>query len=104
MNLKNSSIHQRTNRSAIKKRSVTFCTPNVSGFLGILLLTGVLFTNIYQLQIVNFDTYQTRSNGNRIKLLPLPPTRGLIYDRYGKLLAENLTFLVYTLCQKKLKI
>ncbi|MGC8074625.1 penicillin-binding protein 2, partial [Salmonella enterica] len=27
-----------------------------------------------------------------IKLLPLPPTRGLIYDRYGKLLAENLTF------------
>ena len=61
-------------------------------FLGILLLTGVLFANIYQLQIVNFDTYQTRSNGNRIKLLPLPPTRGLIYDRYGKLLAENLTF------------
>ncbi|SPX43329.1 transpeptidase involved in peptidoglycan synthesis (penicillin-binding protein 2) [Haemophilus influenzae] len=60
--------------------------------MGILLLTGVLFTNIYQLQIVNFDTYQTRSNGNRIKLLPLPPTRGLIYDRYGKLLAENLTF------------
>lgn len=60
----------------------------------------MLFTNIYQLQIVNFDTYQTRSNGNRIKLLPLPPTRGLIYDRYGKLLAENLTFLVYTLCQK----
>ena len=40
----------------------------------------------------NFDSYQTRSNGNRIKLLPLPPTRGLIYDRYGKLLAENLTF------------
>ena len=36
--------------------------------------------------------YQTRSNGNRIKLLPLPPTRGLIYDRYGELLAENLTF------------
>ena len=28
----------------------------------------------------------------RIKLLPLPPTRGLIYDRYGELLAENLTF------------
>ena len=38
--------------------------------------------------------YQTRSNGNRIKLLPLPPTRGLIYDRYGELLAENLTFSV----------
>ena len=69
-----------------------FARRTLVAFLGILLLTGVLFTNIYQLQIVNFDTYQTRSNGNRIKLLPLPPTRGLIYDRYGKLLAENLTF------------
>ena len=61
-------------------------------FIGVLTLTGVLFINIYHLQIVNFDTYQTRSNGNRIKLLPVPPTRGLIYDRYGVLLAENLTF------------
>ena len=69
-----------------------FARRTLVAFLGILLLTGVLFANIYQLQIVNFDTYQTRSNGNRIKLLPLPPTRGLIYDRYGKLLAENLTF------------
>ena len=51
-----------------------------------------MFANLYQLQVVNFDTYQTRSNGNRIKLLPLAPTRGLIYDRYGELLAENLTF------------
>lgn len=69
-----------------------FARRTLVAFFGILLLTGVLFTNIYQLQIVNFDTYQTRSNGNRIKLLPLSPTRGLIYDRYGKLLAENLTF------------
>ncbi|MFZ7316142.1 penicillin-binding protein 2 [Avibacterium avium] len=61
-------------------------------FLGVLGLSAILLTNLYHLQIVNYDTYQTRSNGNRIKLLPLPPTRGLIYDRYGKLLAENLTF------------
>ncbi|MGC7559071.1 penicillin-binding protein 2 [Pasteurella sp. PK-2025] len=61
-------------------------------FIGVLLLAAVLATNLYHLQIVNYDTYQTRSNGNRIKLLPLPPTRGLIYDRNGKLLAENLTF------------
>ncbi|QQF84519.1 penicillin-binding protein 2 [Histophilus somni] len=62
-------------------------------FLGVLGLSALLFTNLYYLQIVNYETYQTRSNGNRIKLLPLPPTRGLIYDRYGKLLAENITFL-----------
>ncbi|TCP92183.1 peptidoglycan glycosyltransferase /cell elongation-specific peptidoglycan D,D-transpeptidase [Cricetibacter osteomyelitidis] len=61
-------------------------------FIGVLVLTGVLLTNLYHLQILNNEVYQTRSDGNRIKLLPLPPTRGLIYDRYGKLLAENLTF------------
>ncbi|PJG85132.1 penicillin-binding protein 2 [Conservatibacter flavescens] len=61
-------------------------------FIGVLVLTGVLLTNLYHLQITNYESYQTRSNGNRIKLLPLPPTRGLIYDRYGQLLAENLTY------------
>ncbi|OOF52685.1 penicillin-binding protein 2 [Rodentibacter trehalosifermentans] len=69
-----------------------FARRTLVAFIGILALTAVLFANIYHLQVVNFDTYQTRSNGNRIKLLPVPPTRGLIYDRYGELLAENLTF------------
>lgn len=61
-------------------------------FLGVLSLTGVLLANLYHLQITGYESYQTRSNGNRIKLLPVPPTRGLIYDRNGKVLAENLTF------------
>ncbi|MDP8033425.1 penicillin-binding protein 2 [Pasteurella atlantica] len=62
------------------------------GFLGVLVLTAILFANIYHLQIIDYKTYQTRSNGNRIKLLPTPPVRGLIYDRKGKVLAQNLTF------------
>ncbi len=61
-------------------------------FIGTLVLVAVLLTNLYHLQVVDFDKYQTRSNGNRIKLLPVAPTRGLIYDRNGTLLAENLTF------------
>ena len=69
-----------------------FARRTLVAFIGILALSGVLFANIYHLQVVSYETYQTRSNGNRIKLLPLPPTRGLIYDRYGELLAENLTF------------
>lgn len=69
-----------------------FARRTLVAFIGILALTGVLFANIYHLQVVNYEMYQTRSNGNRIKMLPAPPTRGLIYDRYGELLAENLTF------------
>ena len=58
-------------------------------FIGVIVLVLVLFTNLYQIQINLYDDYQTRANGNRIKLIPVAPNRGLIYDRNGVLLAEN---------------
>lgn len=54
-----------------------------------LLLCGVLVTRYFTLQITEHATYQTRSEDNRIQLQPLPPTRGLIFDRRGVPLAEN---------------
>ncbi|RUO80450.1 penicillin-binding protein 2 [Idiomarina tyrosinivorans] len=56
----------------------------------ILVLLGVLVANLYYLQVIEYQSLQTRSNDNRIKLLPLAPNRGLIYDRNGQLLAENV--------------
>lgn len=53
------------------------------------LMLGLLVINMYHLQVRQYDDYTTRSNGNRIKVLPLHPPRGLIYDRNGVLLAEN---------------
>jgi len=58
-------------------------------FVGILFLLLLLFSNVYSLQINSFEKYQTRSNSNRIKLLPVAPNRGLIYDRNGIILADN---------------
>jgi len=58
-------------------------------FAGVLVLLLILFTNIYSLQVESFEKYQTRSNSNRIKLLPVAPNRGLIYDRNGVILADN---------------
>jgi penicillin-binding protein 2 len=52
-------------------------------------LVGVLVLRLVQLQIWEHETYQTRSEQNRIQVRPLPPTRGLIYDRNGELLASN---------------
>lgn len=57
--------------------------------LGVFVLLLVLFSNVYGLQVNEFKKYQTRSNDNRIKVLPVTPNRGLIYDRNGVLLAEN---------------
>ncbi|MFT5277036.1 MAG: penicillin-binding protein 2, partial [Granulosicoccus sp.] len=49
----------------------------------------VIIFNLYQLQVRQYEDYQTRSNGNRIKVLPVAPNRGLIFDRNGEILAEN---------------
>ncbi|QOR39330.1 penicillin-binding protein 2 [Billgrantia diversa] len=57
--------------------------------LTILLLTGLLMGRLVYLQVVQHEVYSTRSEKNRVRVEPLPPTRGLIYDRNGVLLAEN---------------
>lgn len=50
----------------------------------------ILLANLYHLQVTGFQEFQTRSNSNRITVLPVPPNRGLIYDRNGEILAENI--------------
>ncbi|HET8817198.1 MAG TPA: penicillin-binding protein 2 [Pseudidiomarina sp.] len=50
---------------------------------------SVLLYNMYSLQVVQYESFQTRSNDNRIRVVPIAPNRGLIYDRNGILLAEN---------------
>ncbi|QFU01319.1 Stage V sporulation protein D [Halomonas sp. THAF5a] len=57
--------------------------------LVVLILTGLLGGRLFYLQVVQHEVYSTRSEKNRVRVEPLPPTRGLIYDRHGKLLAEN---------------
>ncbi|WP_373183529.1 penicillin-binding protein 2 [Halomonas campaniensis] len=52
-------------------------------------LTGLLMGRLAYLQVVQHEVYSTRSEKNRVRVEPLPPTRGLIYDRNGVLLAEN---------------
>jgi penicillin-binding protein 2 len=41
------------------------------------------------LQVVRHDYYLELSQGNRVRIEPLPPDRGIIYDRMGRVLAEN---------------
>ena len=43
-----------------------------------------------QLQIVDYERFSELSQGNRFRIEPLPPTRGIIYDRNGLVIAENL--------------
>ena len=60
------------------------------GFAGVLLALGGLGGWYFKLQVVDHATYATRSESNRIKPRPVVPGRGMVYDRAGRLLAENV--------------
>lgn len=55
-----------------------------------LVLFGIIIFRLVMLQIVEFEHFDSLSNRNRVDIEPLPPQRGLIYDRNGVLLAENI--------------
>ncbi|MEM9303286.1 MAG: penicillin-binding protein 2 [Pseudomonadota bacterium] len=50
---------------------------------------GLLGLRFFQLQVIQHDEFTTRSEANRVRLRALAPNRGLIYDRNGRLLADN---------------
>jgi penicillin-binding protein 2 len=60
-----------------------------AGTIVVLLMLAVIGRMVY-LQIMLHDHYKTLSQDNRVKIEPLPPTRGLVFDRNGEVLAQNL--------------
>jgi penicillin-binding protein 2 len=56
----------------------------------VLVLMLIVLARLYVLQVVEHDHYSTLSNSNRVQLKALPPARGLIFDRNGVVLADNL--------------
>ncbi len=60
------------------------------GFFGIALAISGLCFGYFRLQVLQHEEYRTRSEANRIKPRPVVPARGLIFDRKGKLLADNV--------------
>ena len=80
-----------------------FSSRAIVAFLGIVILMGLLVANMYNIQVNQFQDYKTRSNDNRIKVVPIAPNRGLIYDRNGVLLAENRPVFNLELTPEKIK-
>ena len=57
--------------------------------IGTLILVCALVSRLVYLQVFHHDLYTTLSQENRLKVLPLPPIRGLVYSRDGVLVAGN---------------
>ncbi|MFI4954887.1 MAG: penicillin-binding protein 2 [Gammaproteobacteria bacterium] len=62
----------------------------ISAFVVIGIIFVLISARLGYLQIVAHNKYTTLAENNRVKLVPIAPNRGLIYDRNGELLAENL--------------
>ncbi|RMF11337.1 MAG: penicillin-binding protein 2 [Alphaproteobacteria bacterium] len=59
----------------------------LAGFKG--LLVSGLVARMYYLQVIESDRYQMLAEENRISVRLLAPLRGLIVDRFGRVLAAN---------------
>lgn len=55
----------------------------------VLLMFGVLFARYYRLQVTEHETHAVLSESNRVHLEAVAPPRGFIFDRQGRLLADN---------------
>ncbi len=60
------------------------------GLLMVLIMAAGLVARLVYLQVDQHGYYSTLSERNQIALVPIPPQRGLIYDRHGVLLAKNV--------------
>lgn len=61
----------------------------VVGAALVVMLTLVLVARAYYLQVIQYDHHTTLAENNRIHVQPIPPTRGLIFDRNGVIIADN---------------
>ncbi|MDG2175566.1 MAG: penicillin-binding protein 2 [Gammaproteobacteria bacterium] len=71
------------------ERQIVLSRIIIGGILSFLLILA-LFARVFYLQVNQHDYYSTQSDYYRISVQSIVPTRGLIYDRNGVLLAENI--------------
>jgi penicillin-binding protein 2 len=62
----------------------------VASVLFMLVATLALVLRLVYLQVMGHELYTNLSRDNQVKISPLAPSRGLIFDRNGEVLADNI--------------
>jgi penicillin-binding protein 2 len=57
---------------------------------GLAVVFGLLLVAFFRLQVMQHDRYRLKSESNRLRPVPVPAPRGLILDRHGAVIAENV--------------
>ena len=82
-------MHRRESFKDLHGEKQTFTARAIIAAVTCVVLAIVLVARLVNLQILNHDYYSTRADDNRMRITPVPPVRGLIYDRNGTLMAQN---------------
>jgi penicillin-binding protein 2 len=72
------------------KEQRLFLSRVIAAAIVVFALTALLVARLVQLQIVDYQRFSSLSRDNQLRIEPLAPTRGLIYDRNGLVIAENV--------------
>jgi len=67
------------------------------------LLFGALIVKLLDLQVVQYEYFSARSDGNRLHSQYVPPARGLIFDSQGELLADNQPIFNLTIVKEQVE-
>jgi penicillin-binding protein 2 len=68
---------------SVRIRFVFFRFAVILGFV-------VLLLRLWQLQVMSSQEFQHEADRNRFRLVPIDAPRGIIYDRFGRMLARNV--------------
>ena len=68
-----------------------------------IILSLVLLGRLFQLQVINNTHYTTLSEKNRVNIVPIAPTRGMIYDRNGVLIAHNVPSFILNIIPERVE-
>jgi penicillin-binding protein 2 len=66
-------------------------------YLIVALAMGTLVLAFFRLQVVGSSSWELRAQSNRVRQLPIPAPRGIIFDRNGEILADNVPGYAITL-------
>jgi len=79
----------RTRIKDYRSENRLFAVRAIQAIAFVLILLVILISRLVFLQVYEYDTYATLSKENRVKLVAVAPTRGIIFDRNGQVLAES---------------
>lgn len=86
-----------------EQESRLFSSRATTALLLIFVAIFLLILRYVYLQVASHDEFSTRSTSNRVRVIPVAPNRGLIYDRRGRPIAENLPAYRLELVPEKVK-